>query len=59
MKWILLLFLLLFAYGIAVILIRRLNATTQQIADLRQQMARNDEKLSAQVESLSKENETP
>jgi hypothetical protein len=55
MKWILLLFLLLFAYGIAVILLRRLNTTQQQLADLHRKMAENDARISAQVEALKKD----
>ncbi|HEX8835246.1 MAG TPA: hypothetical protein VF719_13645 [Abditibacteriaceae bacterium] len=51
-KIILLLILLMVAYGIAIILLRRLSQTTQQLANLRSEMRRNDEKLSAKIEVL-------
>lgn len=56
-KVIFLICLLFAAYGIAVILIRRLTETTKQLADLREQMARNDSKLSDQMHAVRMEQE--
>ena len=56
-KVIFLIFILFGAYGIAVILLRRLTETTKQLAQLREQMARNDSKLSDQMRSVHLEQE--
>lgn len=56
-KAIALILLLFFAYGLAVILLRRLTQTTQQLGDLREQIARNDSKLSDQMRAVQVEQE--
>ena len=56
-KVIFLLFILFMAYGVAVILIRRLTENAKQLAALRDQMARNDSKLSDQLRSVHLEQE--
>jgi cell division protein FtsL len=56
-KVVLLLFLLMLAYGLAVILLRRLTQTAQQLANLRQQLARNDERLSGELRNLHHQQE--
>ncbi len=56
-KVIFLLVLLFGAYGLAVILLRRLTETTKQLGELREQMARNDSKLSDQMRNVHLEQE--
>lgn len=56
-KFILLLVLLFLAYGYAVWLMKRLTNTSQQIADLRSQLLKNDELLSAKVAVLEEKRE--
>jgi flagellar biosynthesis/type III secretory pathway M-ring protein FliF/YscJ len=56
-KVVLLIFVLFLAYGIVVILIRRLTENAKQLAALRDQMARNDNKLSDQLRSVHLEQE--
>ena len=56
-KIVFLLFILFGAYGIAVILLRRLTQTTKQLAELREQMARNDSRLSEQMRAMHLEQE--
>jgi flagellar biosynthesis/type III secretory pathway M-ring protein FliF/YscJ len=56
-KVVLLIFVLFLAYGIVVILIRRLTENAKQLAGLREQMARNDSKLSDQLRSVHLEQE--
>jgi cell division protein FtsL len=56
-KVIFLIFILFVAYGVAVILIRRLTENAKQLAALREQMARNDSKLSDQLRSVHLEQE--
>ena len=51
-KFVLLVVLFFGVCGFARILLMRFNATTQQLAALRQQMAQNDAKLYAQMEQL-------
>lgn len=54
-KTILLLILLFLAYGYAVWLLKRLTNTTQQIAELRSQLLKNDEKLNAKIAVLQEQ----
>lgn len=54
-KVLLLLMLLLAAYGLAVVLLRRLTQTTNELANLRDQMARNDNRLSDQMIELKRQ----
>ena len=54
-KVLLLLILLFLAYGYAVWLLKRLANTSQQIAELRSQLLKNDEALSAKVAVLEVE----
>lgn len=56
-KVILLLVLLFGAYGIAVIMLRRLTENAKQLAALREQMARNDSQLSDQLRTVRLEQE--
>ena len=56
-KAIFLLILLFAAYGLAAILLRRLTETTKQLANLREQMARNDSKLSDELRAVHIEQE--
>lgn len=56
-KAIFVLVILFVAFGLAVILLRRLTETTQRLANLREQMARNDTKLSDQMRSVHLEQE--
>ncbi len=56
-KVIFLLVILFAAYGLAVILLRRLTQTTKQLAELREQMARNDTRLSNQMHNVHIEQE--
>ena len=57
-KVLLFIVLLFLAYGLAVILLRRLTDTSQRLAELHQQMARNDEKLYSQMQRLRELQET-
>lgn len=56
-KAIFLLILLFAAYGLAIILLRRLTETTKQLGNLREQMARNDSKLSDELRAVHLEQE--
>ena len=56
-KAIFLILLLFLAYGLAVIMLRRLTQTTKQLGDLREQIARNDSKLSDQLQAVHLEQE--
>jgi len=56
-KIIFLLFVLMMAYGLAVILLRRLTQTAQQLDHLREQMARNNSRLSDQLREVHREQE--
>ncbi len=49
--------LLFVAFGLAAILLRRLTQTTQQLGNLREQMARNDSKLSDELRAVHVEQE--
>ena len=51
-KLILLILLLLVAYGLAVVMLRRMSETLSQIGDLRNDMKRNDERLQLQIEMM-------
>ena len=56
-KIIFLLFILMLAYGLVVILLRRLTHTAQQLALLREQMHRSDRRLSDQLREVHREQE--
>ena len=56
-KIIFLLVILFAAYGLAVILLRRLTQTTQQLAKLHEQMRSNDARLSNELRQLHHEQE--
>ncbi len=56
-KVIFLLFVLMLAYGLAVILIRRLTQTSQQLTNLREQMHRSNTRLSDELRTLHREQE--
>jgi cell division protein FtsB len=56
-KIIFLLALLFLAYGLVVILLRRLTENAQKLSNLRDQMARNDSKLSDQLQQMHLEQE--
>jgi len=51
-KVMLMLMVLLVAYGFAVILLRRLTDITHQVSDLKDQIKRNDARLHTQVNAL-------
>lgn len=56
-KAIFLIVILFAAYGLAVILLRRLTQNAQQLGNLREQMARNDSKLSQELRAVHAEQE--
>jgi hypothetical protein len=56
-KFLILLVLLFLAYGYAVWLLKRLTNTSQQIAELRSQLLKNDELLGAKVAALEEKRE--
>jgi predicted Holliday junction resolvase-like endonuclease len=56
-KAILFIVILFVAYGLVVIMLRRLTQTSRQLSDLHEQMARNDAKLSEQLRALNIEQE--
>ena len=51
-KFLISLILLFLAYGIVVWLLKRLSYTTERLAELQSQLARNDEVLSVKLEAL-------
>ena len=56
-KIIFLVVILFAAYGLAVILLRRLTHTSKQLANLHEEMARSNQRLSDELRALHKEQE--
>lgn len=59
MQFILKFLILFFACGIAMVLIMRLQRTTQRLAELHQELRKNDEEMAAQrrrLDQMSREN---